>query len=467
MLSGARAGHCHRLAAEFATVGQAPAADLPFDPVLDPAVALRHAAVFRHGGGYVIRDLGTRVGTWVNGERVRGERSLEPGDRIRLGADGPELRFDITALADAGVAAVPPAAATPPASAPAPRAAQPVTGATDLSRQLDVVRQTERLRRRLAIAVVLVVAAVAAGSAWVTWVRVQQRAALERERERVLARVDSVHSLLAVARDQAEPLRPMLDSLEREAAGLRVRLTAEAPGAEAIAAMESGLEGTIRRSVPLLEAARFDPGFALADHGAGVVTVRVLVPGREQRFVAGVVAASRGDTAWVVTLRDAVVARDGTPHDSLGVALTRGRIARRARVVATDPAAGLALIRVIPGRVPRLVPLPTDTSAAALRVGDAVAVVGFAPPPPLPEGDDWRRIVVPASAVTATVRSVREGLTLDLYTMARSAGSAVFSSEGRLLGMVADTAGPDPRAARVIPAARMAALVQGGTDLRR
>lgn len=46
----------------------------------------RHAEIVTDGDGFLLRDLGSTNGTFVNGERVE-ERSLRPGDRIQIGAD--------------------------------------------------------------------------------------------------------------------------------------------------------------------------------------------------------------------------------------------------------------------------------------------------------------------------------------------------------------------------------------------
>jgi hypothetical protein len=45
----------------------------------------RHASVRRDGDRVLVRDLGSTNGTFVNGERVTGERALASGDRIDVG----------------------------------------------------------------------------------------------------------------------------------------------------------------------------------------------------------------------------------------------------------------------------------------------------------------------------------------------------------------------------------------------
>jgi len=49
------------------------------------AVSRRHAVVTVADGGASIEDLGSKNGTFVNRERVRGVRALSDGDEIRLG----------------------------------------------------------------------------------------------------------------------------------------------------------------------------------------------------------------------------------------------------------------------------------------------------------------------------------------------------------------------------------------------
>ena len=64
-----------------------------------------HAEIVTAGsGGHVIRDRGSRYGTFVNDAPVV-ERTLEDGDRIRLGrAGGAEMVFRVPGAAEAGVA---------------------------------------------------------------------------------------------------------------------------------------------------------------------------------------------------------------------------------------------------------------------------------------------------------------------------------------------------------------------------
>jgi len=53
--------------------------------ISDRAVSRVHCVFERIGRGWFIRDLGSRNGTFINGERLFGERPLHDGDEILLG----------------------------------------------------------------------------------------------------------------------------------------------------------------------------------------------------------------------------------------------------------------------------------------------------------------------------------------------------------------------------------------------
>jgi hypothetical protein len=53
--------------------------------VNDEEVSRRHARLTSQFGDYVIQDLGSTNGTFVNGQRTSGQRILKPGDTILLG----------------------------------------------------------------------------------------------------------------------------------------------------------------------------------------------------------------------------------------------------------------------------------------------------------------------------------------------------------------------------------------------
>jgi pSer/pThr/pTyr-binding forkhead associated (FHA) protein len=52
----------------------------------DPTVSALHAVPENYGSGWAVRDLGSRNGTYLNGERVLAEQALNDGDQLRLGS---------------------------------------------------------------------------------------------------------------------------------------------------------------------------------------------------------------------------------------------------------------------------------------------------------------------------------------------------------------------------------------------
>jgi DNA-binding CsgD family transcriptional regulator len=66
------------------TLGTDPANDLPLPA--DPTLSRLHAVLERYGAGWCVRDLDSRNGTFVNGQRIWSERPLRPGDELRVGA---------------------------------------------------------------------------------------------------------------------------------------------------------------------------------------------------------------------------------------------------------------------------------------------------------------------------------------------------------------------------------------------
>jgi DNA-binding CsgD family transcriptional regulator len=65
------------------SIGKRGDADLPI--AADAAVSGMHVLLERAGEVWCARDLGSRNGTFVNGERLFGERVLRDGDEIRVG----------------------------------------------------------------------------------------------------------------------------------------------------------------------------------------------------------------------------------------------------------------------------------------------------------------------------------------------------------------------------------------------
>lgn len=85
-------GEDHYLSFELFTLGRDPKCNLVFATDQYPTVSARHCEVFLDRDSFTLRDC-SRHGTLVNDRRVYDLVPLHSGDWIRLGPDGPVLRF--------------------------------------------------------------------------------------------------------------------------------------------------------------------------------------------------------------------------------------------------------------------------------------------------------------------------------------------------------------------------------------
>lgn len=82
--------------------------DFDADLVIEtPMVSRRHARIYSDGGAYFIEDLGSRNGTYVNGDIILGPARLSSGDSIAI-SQGAPLTFEIV---DEGEITSPPSSA--------------------------------------------------------------------------------------------------------------------------------------------------------------------------------------------------------------------------------------------------------------------------------------------------------------------------------------------------------------------
>jgi hypothetical protein len=76
--------------------------------IQDPMVSSFHAVFERYPTGWCVRDVGSSNGTFVNGDRVVGERHVRPGDEIRLGGTRLVFRGEAEGAGSTVTAAAPP-----------------------------------------------------------------------------------------------------------------------------------------------------------------------------------------------------------------------------------------------------------------------------------------------------------------------------------------------------------------------
>jgi len=129
------------------TVGRAPEGNTV--RLGDRNVSRRHARFLRQGTTVIVEDLGSLVGTRVNGERIQGRRKLRAGDVVEIGD------FDVAVLGDAVATEDAPPPPLPPPSTPqgrvTTRTAEPAVRATDLApraitRQLPAIDRARTAR---------------------------------------------------------------------------------------------------------------------------------------------------------------------------------------------------------------------------------------------------------------------------------------------------------------------------------
>jgi hypothetical protein len=85
-------GQDHLLSDGIFSLGRDPSCQLVFETELYPTVSARHCEIDLSRGVYLLRDR-SRYGTLVNDCLVTQPTALHSGDWIRLGPDGPVLRF--------------------------------------------------------------------------------------------------------------------------------------------------------------------------------------------------------------------------------------------------------------------------------------------------------------------------------------------------------------------------------------
>ena len=82
MRSGPTPGATFNLEGDQLTIGRDSANEIVIN---DAEISRRHARLTYQGGKYVLEDLGSTNGTFVNGQRLAGPRVLKPGEVVSFG----------------------------------------------------------------------------------------------------------------------------------------------------------------------------------------------------------------------------------------------------------------------------------------------------------------------------------------------------------------------------------------------
>src|SRR5687767_5382908 len=79
-------------------LGRDPSSTVKYDPDRDDLVGRQHAKITQDPNDpsqFIVSDLNSRNGTFVNRQRLTGTTRLNPGDVVQLGPSGPEFVFEI------------------------------------------------------------------------------------------------------------------------------------------------------------------------------------------------------------------------------------------------------------------------------------------------------------------------------------------------------------------------------------
>src|ERR1043166_269485 len=498
---GGFAGQVRVVRKDFATIGRHPGSDVPFDPDHDLDVSGRHAAVFRQGDRWVLRDLGSTNGTWVNGVRIASDRVLEPNDVIRLGAAGPQLTFlphhdqpvriPPTRPDELRVAPADPSGTAPPRGAVPPEPSRgspggglggpepgpaltprhviarlesrepppdeeppPPAGPTTIKIQAEVRRQTTGARRVAAGALITALAALVVLGGW----EVRRNRAMAEERALLLARTDSLLGRIETTTTTVQGLKTDLSAARGETEELRAAIADKEMTLKRLDSLSRRLAASLARHQAVLRAARFDVQAVARDNSDAVGVVLSEFAGGHKVAGTGFAIRVRDDTGWVLTCRHLIADSAGRSPARLGVIFNGSNQNFRAELLPTSQSADLAILRV---RVRHGIPFVRGLASSS-RPGDAVAVFGFPFGFDSPPGPDWQRFGVSATSTPGTIRSATPTLLeVDGYGASGSSGSPIFDSAGEVVGVVfGGERGTAGRTLYAVPARQVAELLR-------
>ncbi|HVZ48906.1 MAG TPA: trypsin-like peptidase domain-containing protein [Gemmatimonadaceae bacterium] len=434
--SGARAGHREAFDKSVIAIGRHPMNDFRFDLEKDADVSSRHAEVRVAGDRATLHDLGSTNGTYVNGQRVTGERALSDGDVLSFGADGPTVEF----RAGASVGG-------------------PARRDTTARIAEAVERQTGKLRTMIAALGVLVVGGV--GLAY--WAGNRGSAEARKQIADLLARNDSItrafDATVTQLRGKSRSVDSALAAAQRESEALRQRLQAAAAGGNRaeVAALSSDLEASNNRQRALMGAVRQDWESVGARNAPAMVFI--VVQSEDGRNTSGT-GFNVSPSGLIVTNRHVVRDENGRPAKLVVVkfentpAAEKFKLARVVKVSETDELAWLKLDGGGPYPTVQGVQRTPDA-----RVGSPVALMGY----PLGVGTAGMgdvNTLKPVSTLTVGTASkvLNDTLQLDVYAAQGSSGSPVFDAQGLVIGVLFGS--PTESNGRIIyavPSSRLAA----------
>jgi pSer/pThr/pTyr-binding forkhead associated (FHA) protein len=138
MRSGPTPGATYSLEGDQLTIGRDSSNGVAIN---DAEVSRKHARLTFQGGKYVLEDLGSTNGTFVNGQRLAGPVVLKSGDVVSLGEQIVLMYDALSADAGATIISSRKSAAAPVVTPPAPAQAAPYAPPPNYSTPLTPVKK--------------------------------------------------------------------------------------------------------------------------------------------------------------------------------------------------------------------------------------------------------------------------------------------------------------------------------------
>jgi len=418
-LSGARAGQIEAFRKGYIGLGRHPLSDVRFDAERDLDVSSRHAAIVRKTEGFVLQDLGSRNGTFINGTRVTGDTLLKDGDVIGFGSNGPALEF----AAIEGEADLP---ATTAAEGLAERASAPrevfearktaPRSSTGVRIAVEVARQTAQLRRTTKI---LIVVLLIAGTGF-TWMQLDSR---RRARES-----DSITSHFQT---ELQGVRDALKASQDQTARLRRELEAAGGDAISVRRLRAALDSAERRRSVIGSV-----DYRAISHRNQDAVAIVLVEYTDGERFSGT-AFSVDSMGTMVTNKHILAGEDGTKTPRrLGVVFSGSTQFWRAEMIGVSPDADVGVFRVlIKGGTPRVAGMARTREG--LERGDPVAILGYPLGFDLPmETQSGQPIAEPTLTVGTVSKALTSVVQVDAYGAPGSSGSPIFDRDGKVIALL-------------------------------
>lgn len=442
-LSGARAGQTEAYRKGYIGLGRHPLSDVRFDAERDLDVSSRHAAIVRKPDGFVLQDLGSRNGTFVNGKRITEDTPLRDGDVIGFGANGPAIEFQVLETdtdlpATSAVEGWAERASTPrevmratPLDLPRSSASRPSTG---MRIAVEVAKQTANLRRTTKVLIVLLLVA-GTGFTFLQWDGRRRSHELLALQIRADSLMREARTLSTQFHSELQGVRDALTASQAETTRLRRELAGSSGDAGSVSRLRTQLDDAERRQRALAGAVGGVDYRALSHKNQDAVAIVLVEFTDGEKFSGTAFAVDSNGT--MVTNKHILAGEDGTKTPRrIGVIFSGSTQMWQGEMIGVSPEADLGVLRVkIKGGTPRVSGLARNREN--IERGDPVAILGYPLGFDLPmEAQGGRPIAEPTLTVGTVSKALTSIVQVDAYGAPGSSGSPIFDRDGRVIAIL-------------------------------